>query len=160
MFYKDYVQVIWREGLYTLIESIVAEVYLGTKSLFFTCNYRSLSQSVNEFDRYRQSLHLTSTNTDGTSPFSSVLIDDFNARCINWCVADIDSKVGKELDTLTLTTAYTQLIDKPTHFSSVKYSCTGFTFCNKPELISNYVINHSHFHTDCMFLPCHVRLSV
>ena len=102
MFYKDCLPVISRDDLCALTECIVAEVNLGTKSLFFTGNYRSPSQTVDEFESYCQSLHLTLTNIDDTSPFSSVRIGDFNARCTNWWAEDRDSKAGKELDTLTL----------------------------------------------------------
>ena len=152
MFYKEYLPVIKRDDLCALTECIVVEVNLGTKSLFFTCNYRSPSQTVDEFESYCQSLHLTLTNIDDTSPFSSVLIGDFNARCTNWWAADIDSKAGKELDTLTSTAGYTQLIDKPTHFFSGGCSCIDLIFCNKPELISEYGIDHSLFQT------CHHNL--
>ena len=147
MFYKDYLPVIRRDDLCALTKCIVVEVNSGTKSLFFTCNYRSPSQTVDEFERYCQSLHLTLTNIDDTSPFSSVLIGDFNARCTNWWAADIDSKAGKELDSLTSTAGYTQLIDKPTHFFSGGCSCIDLIFCNKPELISEYGIDHSLFQT-------------
>ena len=128
------------------------EVNSGTKSLFFTFNYRSPSQTSDEFESYCQSLHLTLTNIDDTSPFSSVLIGDFNARCTNWEAADIDSKASKELDYLTSTAGYTQLIDKPTHFFSGRCSCINLIFCNKPELISEYGIGHSLFKT------CHHNL--
>ena len=66
MFYKDYLPVIRRDDLSTLTEHIVVGVNLGTKSLFFTCIYRSPSQTVGEFGSYCQSLHLTLTNTDDT----------------------------------------------------------------------------------------------
>ena len=48
MFYKDYLPVIRRHDLCALIECIVVKVNSGTKSLFFTCNYRSPSQTVND----------------------------------------------------------------------------------------------------------------
>ena len=54
-------------------------------------------------------------------------------------------KAGKELDILTSTAGYTQLIDKPTHFFSGGCSCIDLIFCNKPELISEYGIDHSLF---------------
>ena len=66
---------------------------------------------------------MTLTNIDDISPFSSVLIGDFNAGCTNWLAADIDFKAGKELDTLTSMGGYTQLIDKPTPFFSGGCSC-------------------------------------
>ena len=153
MFYKDYLPVIRRDDLCALTECIVVEVnFYKKKSLFFTYNYRSLSQTVDEFESYCQSLHLTLKNKDDTSPFSSVLIADVNARCTNWWAADIDSKAGKELDILTSTAGYTQLIDKPTHFFSDGCSCNDLIFCNKVELISEYGIDHSLFQT------CHHNL--
>ena len=106
MFYKDHLPIIRHDDLCALSKCIVVEVNLGTKSLFFTCNYSSPSQNVDEFESYCQSLHLTLRNIDDTSPFSSVLIGDFNARCTNWLASDIDSKAGKKLDT----SGYTQLI--------------------------------------------------
>ena len=55
MFYKDCLPVIRCDDLYALTECIAVEVNLGTKSLFFTCNYRSPSQTVDEFESYFQS---------------------------------------------------------------------------------------------------------
>ena len=89
---------------------------------------------------------MTLTNIDDTSPFSSVLIGDLNARCTNWWAADIESKAGKELDSLTSTAGYTQLIDKLTHFFSGGCSCIDL------RIISEYGIDHSFFQT------CHHNL--
>ena len=69
IFYKDYLPVIRRDDLCALTECIVVEVNSGTKSLFFTCNYRPPNQTVDEFESYCQSLHLTLRNIDDTSPF-------------------------------------------------------------------------------------------
>ena len=45
MFYKDYLPVVRRDDLCALSECIVTETKLGKKSIFFTCNYRSPSQT-------------------------------------------------------------------------------------------------------------------
>ena len=42
---------------------------------------------------------------------------------------------------------YTQFIDKPTHFFSGGCCCIYLLFCKKPELISEYGIDHSLFQT-------------
>ena len=44
------------------------------------------------------------------------------------------------------------MIDKPAHFFSGGCSCIDLIFCNKPELISEYGIDHSLFQT------CHHNL--
>ena len=127
-------------------------VKLGKKSIFFTCNYRSPAQTPDEFENYYQNFHLTLSNIDDTLPFCLIVIGDFNARCRNWWVGDVNSNTGKELDSLTSTAGYTQLIDKPTHFISGGSSCIDLIFCNKPEIVSECRIDHSLFQT------CHHNL--
>ena len=46
----------------------------------FTCNCRSPSQTLDEFENYCQNFHLTLSNIDDTSPFCSIFIVNFNRR--------------------------------------------------------------------------------
>ena len=81
MFSKGYLPNIRRDDLCALAECIVTEIKLGKKSIIFTCIYRSPSQTPDEFENYCQNFHLTLSNIDDTSPFCSIVIGDFNARC-------------------------------------------------------------------------------
>ena len=78
IFYKDYLPVIRRDDLCALSECIVNEIKLGEKFIFFTYNYRSPSQTPDEFENYCQNLRLTLPNIEDTSPFCSIVIGDFN----------------------------------------------------------------------------------
>ena len=53
---------------------------------------------------------------DHTSTFCSVVIGDFDFNCKNWLAWDVNLNVGKELDSLTSTRGYDQLVDKLTPF--------------------------------------------
>ena len=79
-------------------------------------------------------------------------MDIFNARCSNCGTGDVNSNAGKELDSLTSTAGYTQLSDKPTHAFSGGSSFIDLIFCNKPEIVSEFGIDHSLFQT------CHHNL--
>ena len=142
MFYKDCLPVIRLDDLCALSACIVTEIKLGKKSIFFTCNYKSPSQTPDKFENYCQNFHLTLSNTDNTSPFCLIVIEDFNARCRNWWAGDVNSNAGKELDFLTSTAGYTQLINKPTHLFSGESSCINLIFCNNPEIVSECGIDH------------------
>ena len=83
--------------------------YIGEKSIFFACNYRSPSQTPDESENYSQNFHLTLLNTDDTS---SIVIGDFNARCRKCWARVVNSNAAKELECLTSTAGYTKLIDK------------------------------------------------
>ena len=57
MFYKDYLPVIRRDDLCALTECIVTDIKWEKESIFFTCNYRSASQTPDEFEDYCQYFH-------------------------------------------------------------------------------------------------------
>ena len=85
--------------------------------------------------------------TFGLPPFCHVSTNKFNARSsIRWS-GNINTRVGKELDSLTSTAGYTQLIDKSTHFFKGRSSCIDLSFCNKTDFISEYEIDQSIFQT-------------
>ena len=147
MFYKEYLPINRRDDLCTLTECIVTEINLGKKSVFFTFSYRYPSQTTDEFEVCSQNLNLTLTNVDALSPFCHALVGDFNARSSSWWSGDITTRVGRELEALTSTSGYSQLIDKPTHFFNGGSSCIDLIFCNKPEFVLEYGIDHSLFQT-------------
>ena len=101
MFYKDYLPVIIRDYLCALSERIVTEIDLQVNS-----------RSIWEL-------------------FFAIVMRDFNARCRNWWIGDVNWNAGKELDSLTSTAGYTQLIDKPTHLFSGGSFCIDLIFCEK-----------------------------
>ena len=74
---------------------------------------------------------------------------DFNARSSNWWENDITNSVGKELDSLTLSAGYSQIIDKPTHIVNNSMSCIDLIFCTNTNVISKHGVNV------CIFEKCH-----
>ena len=72
----------------------------------------------------------------------SVLIGDFNTRCSKWCNNDITNGNGRALDTLTSSTGYKQIFNKPTHTVNNSFSCIGLIFSNL-NIISNYGVDLS-----------------
>ena len=108
MFYKDYLPVIICDDLCPLSECIVTEVKFGKKSIFFTCNYRSPSQTPDEVENNYQNFHFILSSIEDTS-----------------------------LASLTFAAGYTQLINKLTQFFSGGSSCIDLISCNKPKSLKN-----------------------
>ena len=92
MFYENYLPVIGCDDLCALTECIVTEIKLGKKTIFFTCNCRSSSQTLDECKSYCQNLHLPFSNINNASPFCSIVIRNFNALCRNWWAGDVHLK--------------------------------------------------------------------
>ena len=51
----------------------------------------------------------------------------------------------QELDSLTLSAGYNQIIDKPTHVINTSMSCIDFIFCTNQSVISNHGVDVSIF---------------
>ena len=44
------------------------------------------------------------------------VLGDFNAKYSEWCTSDKNNSTSIELDGITTTSGYNQMIDKPTHY--------------------------------------------
>ena len=51
--------------------------------------------------------------------------------------------IGKELDTITSTAGYGQIIDKPTHFTNNSSSCIDLIFTSNPSILVDSGIEKS-----------------
>ena len=94
-------------------------------------------------------------------PICSVITGDLNARCSKWCNKDITNSVGCEIDTLTSSAGYKQIINKPTHIVNNSSSCTDLIFCNNVNLLSNYGADLSLFekcHHNIIFGKINIRI--
>ena len=78
-------------------------------------------------------------------PLCSITTGDFNACCSKWWKNDITNLQGQELDSLTLSAGYNQIIDKPTHVINASKPCFDLTFCTNQIVISNHGADVSIF---------------
>ena len=65
-------------------------------------------------------------NINSLNPAISIITGDFNGKCSKWYSFDISDNIGKELDTITSTAGYSQIIDRPTHFTIHPLALTLF----------------------------------
>ena len=82
--------------------------------MFFNL-YCSPSQIYDEFDDFSTKFDLPLSNINHEFPLCSIVMGDFNACCLRWWQNDITNSAGQEIDSLTLSAGYKQIIDKPTH---------------------------------------------
>ena len=109
--------------------------------MFLTCIYRSPSQSCDEFGDFCTKIDLLLNNINQEFPLCAIVTRDFNARCSRWWQNDITKSAGQEIDSLTLSAGYKQIIDIPTHIVNNSMSC----ICTNQNTISNYGVDVSIF---------------
>ena len=145
IYYKEHIPLIKRDDICTLDNCLVTEIRSQGEKCFLTCIYRSPSQSRDEFDDFCTKFDLLLSNINQEFPLCSIVTGDFNARCSRWWQNDITNSAGQEIDSLTLSAGYKQIIDKPTHIVNNSMSCIDLLFCTNQNTISNYGVDVSIF---------------
>ena len=74
-------------------------------------------------------------NINSLNPVISIIAGDFNRKCSKWYSFDTSDDIGKELDTVTSTAGYSQVIGKPTPFINNSSSCIDLIFTSNPSSI-------------------------
>ena len=107
--------------------------------------YCSPSQSHDEFENFRIKFDILLSQISYELPICSVVTGDFNARSSRWWRNDITNLAGKEIDFLTSSASYTQIIDKAAHVINKSKSCIDLIFCTNQNVISKYGVDASLF---------------
>ena len=66
---------------------------------------------------------------------------------------------GQEIDSLTLSAGYKQIIDKPAHVTNNSMSCIDLIFCTNQNVTSNYGVDVSMF-KKCHHNIIHVKIDI
>ena len=147
MFYKESLPLKIRNDISPLKECLVCEINVNRKKCFITCLYRSPSQSNVEIGEFQDGLEATFSNLILESPFCSIILGDFNAKCSKW-FGDIDDTCGLELDSLSNCSGYSQIITEATHFQpNCSPSCIDLIFADQPNLVSQCGVHASLYNT-------------
>ena len=118
-----------------LHECLVTELRIGKKKCFFTCLYRSPTQTSNEFE-ISTDVNLFLSNINDLNPACSVITGDFNARLPQWWALDKEYNEGREISFVTSSAGYSQLNDQPTHITKEFFPCRNLVFTSSPSFIS------------------------
>ena len=105
----------------TLDNCLVTEIHSQNEKCFVTCTYRSLSQNQDEFKNFCTNFDILLNNINDEILLCLIVTGDFNACCSSWW--------KNELDSLSLSAGYNQIIDKPTHVINSSMSCIDLIFC-------------------------------
>ena len=137
LFYKNSLPLIQRHDL-SFSESLVTELRLGRKKVFFTVLYRSpanMASSV-EFQDFLSNLKSLHNKISSENPYASFYTGDFNAHSQFWWSDGDTTREGKELEDLFNSLDLVQAISEPTNFQPNKQpSCIDLVVTNQPNLI-------------------------
>ena len=131
-----------------LEECIIFEVNIENKQCIFMLNYRSPSQTPDEFEDYLTNFQLNIDSVLNLNPFLFCIFGDFNAKSTNWYRNGVTTTEGREIDSMTSQFGLHQIISEPTHIMNNSFSCIDLIFCNQVNLITDFGVLSS-LHPNC-----------
>ena len=152
IYYKEYISLICKPKLTPLDQCLVCELKIGNKKCFITVIYRSPTQSLEDFEKFKNGWENTILNINNSNPYLTIFIGDFNARNTFWCDSDIINTEGLDLSELSSHHNLHQLINTPTHILPNSESCIDLLFTSQPNLISESGVHAS------LFPRCHHQI--
>ena len=115
LYFKENLPIKQRGDLELLPETIVAEIKLNKKKIFFVLSYCHPNLSSTEFDEYVKSLEIIYENINKENPAVTIITGDFNARSPLFWEYDIENREGRVFSNFLMSNNLEELINEPTH---------------------------------------------
>ena len=152
IYYKEHLPLICKPNLTPLDECLVCELKIGNKKCFISVLYRSPSQSLEEFERFKNGWVNTILNIKNCNPFLTIFLGDFNARNILWWSGDAINSEGLDVNLLSSYYNLHELINTSKHILPNSESCIDLFFTFQPNLVSESGVHAS------LFPSCHHQI--
>ena len=108
-----------------------------TKKFFFTCLYRFPNQNHEDLKKFCSNLDLLSSNINDQHLPCSIVIGDFNAKCLKWCATDKNNLADLELNSITTTAGYRQMSNKPRRYINNHHLAFDLIFSSNNSFVKN-----------------------
>ena len=101
------------------------------------------------------------SDINSSNPHFSIILGDFNVRSNNWWQGDTQTSEGSQIDYLTTSYGFQQLISEPTHILKNSSSCIDLIFTDQPNLITDSG-THPSLHPNCHhnIIFCKINLKI
>ena len=137
LYFKESLPIKERCDLEILPETIVAEIKLNRKKIFFVLSYCHPSMPTNEFEEYTKLLENIYESIRKENPTISIICGDFNARCPLFWEGDSENNQGRLFNDFLMSNHLEQLISEPTHVrDDGSQSCIDLICTDQPFIFT------------------------
>ena len=159
LYYKENLPIKRRNDFEILHESVVPEISLRRKKVFFIVLYCHPNQTSDEFDLFLDRLQLTVDRIKSCKPYCIVITGDFNCRSKQWRPEDVELPEGAALDEFIESNNLCQLIDELTDIRTTGMSCIDLIITDQPNLFVEFGV-HSSLDNHCQHQIIHGKLNI
>ncbi len=135
LYFREDLPIKSRPDLATIPETIVAEIKLNRKKLFFVLSYRHPNIPIAQFSDYVTSLESIYENISLENPSATIICGDFNARSPLFWECDTVTREGEIFSNFLISNNMEELINEPTHIrDNGSQSCIDLICTDQPFL--------------------------
>ena len=135
LYFREDLPIKSRMDLATMPETIVAEIKLNRKKIFFVLSYRHPNTPIAEVNNFMDSLENIIEAINKEKPAAIILSGDFNARSPLFWEGDTETREGKIFSNFLMNHNMEELIKEPTHIrDSGSQSCIDLICTDQPFL--------------------------
>jgi hypothetical protein len=135
LYFREDLPIKSRADLAIIPETIVAEIKLNRKKIFFVLSYRHPNIPMAEVKNYINSLENILEMIGKEKPSAIILSGDFNARTPLFWEGDSESREGELFSELLISNNMEELIKEPTHIrDNGSQSCIDLICTDQPFL--------------------------
>ena len=136
LYYREDLPIKSRNDLAIIPETVVAEIKLNRKKIFFVLSYRHPNIPMAEFKNYVNSLETILEMANKENPSAIILSGDFNARSPLFWEGDNGTKEGEILSQFLISNNMEELINEPTHIrDDGSQTCIDLNCTDQPFLL-------------------------
>ena len=148
-----------RPDLCNLQNTIVLELSIARKILFFVLSYRKFGQTHKEFDTFSTNFSELMSKIKAESPYCTLVTGDFNSHNHSWYHGDKSDNYGITMQNIFEDHGLSQLVDQPTYITGNSKTCIDLVATDQPNLIINNEI-HPSLHSTCHHQINYVKLNL
>ena len=149
-----------RTDIQNQINTIVLELSIARKKVFYILVYRKFGQSLEEFKIFIANLDEMLQKINSENPHCIILGGDFNAHLNEWWEGDKDDIYGLSLKDTFNTHGITQIVNQPTYITNNSKTCIDLIGTDQPNLVLANEIHpslHSNSHHQINFVKFNLK---
>ena len=122
--------------LETIADQLIIKLTIDNKLIFISSNYRKHHQDDHELTSYMENFQKSCENIRSQNPFCTIHIGDFNSHNATWLNTDTTDSAGEKLNEIVNDEALVQLVNQPTHVTSVSNTLIDLVITDQPNIIN------------------------
>jgi hypothetical protein len=158
LYYKNDLSAVQRKDLGAPSYTLVLELSIYSKKVFFVHSYRKYGQNENAYEEYYDKFDKMMALINQSTPYCNIVVGDFNAHHSYWhqdhpALESPTDKHGIFMQNIFGKHNLEQIVNQPTYTTNNHSTLLDLVATNQPNLVMENEVHPS------LYLPCHHHIN-